>query len=245
MAPRLDVAKIAYGAFAFPWWHRRAFISSLTIPTALIAAFTLAWQYWAHLLPTAVGWGLYAAYGALFSWFAVTCHRLVLIDHNLIAIKPLPNWSKRETQLFFWMVILWLICLCSVFIITTLILNIWLPLVGGPNSDWFEWTIFVAKLPVFYLFVRLCLIFPAIAVDKKVDLKWAWKTTEGNSIRLIFLVGFLPWFISTMIGLMYREEATIVEIVILTFLSCMLFTVEVAALSLSYKEITKEENQHA
>jgi hypothetical protein len=47
--------------------------------------------------------------------------------------------------------------------------------------------------------------------------------------------------ISHLVGLLYRMDATSLETVVLTFLGCALFVVEVAALSLSYRELTKEE----
>jgi hypothetical protein len=43
------------------------------------------------------------------------------------------------------------------------------------------------------------------------------------------------------VGLLYRGNATAVETAILTFLGSALFAVEIAALSLSYRELTREE----
>jgi len=139
------------------------------------------------------------------------------------------------------MVAVWLMSAAVLFGLATLMLNLWLPLVDEPKSTWFEWTSFAAKVPAFYLFARLCLIFPATAVDRKVDVKWAWRQTANNGWRLVLLVGVLPWVISRAVGLLYCGNASVAEIIGLTFLSCALFAVEVAAISLSYRELTKDE----
>ena len=82
---------------------------------------------------------------------------------------------------------------------------------------------------------------PATAVDRNVDLKWAWRLTKSQGWRLFIVVAILPWIISELVALLYRGDATAVETVVLTFIGTALFAVEIAALSLSYRELTKEE----
>ena len=55
------------------------------------------------------------------------------------------------------------------------------------------------------------------------------------------MVAVLPWALTNLVWLMYREEPTAVETVALSFLWFALFAVEVTALSLSYRELTKDE----
>ena len=47
--------------------------------------------------------------------------------------------------------------------------------------------------------------------------------------------------IARLVDLVYREDATIVEAIAATFLATALFAVEVSAVSLSYRELTKGE----
>jgi hypothetical protein len=241
---QLDVGKVALGAFLVPWWNRGAFGKALAIPLLLLVTLTLSWYYGAEHLPEFSNWALYLVYGALFALFAVTCHRLVLLDPKIVASRLAPRWSWRETRFFLWMGAVWLISAAVTFALTTLMLNVWVPWVGEPNRTWFEWTVFVAKVPAFYVFARFCLVFPATAVDRRVDLRWAWRLTENNGWRLVLLVGVLPWLISQALALLYRGDASVVETIVLTFVAAALFAVEVAAISLSYRELTRSEGAH-
>ena len=233
---------MALGAFLLPWWNRVAFGRALAIPLLLLVTLALSWHYAAAHLPELSNWALYVIYGVLFAMFAVTCHRLVLLDPKVVAARMAPRWSRRETRFFLWMAAVWVIVAAVTFGLTTLILNVWVPWVTEPDRAWFDWTVFLAKVPAFYLFARFCLVFPATAVDRNVDLKWAWRLTENNGWRLVLLVGVLPWVISHAVALLYRGDATVLETIALTFVGSALFAVEVAAISLSYRELTGDED---
>ncbi len=242
MTAQLDVGKVALGAFLIPWWNRGAFARALALPLVFLVGLTLSWYYAASYLPEMSNWALYVLYGALFVLFAVTCHRLVLLDPQTVASRITPRWSRRETRFFLWMIGVWLIFVVITFALTTAILNVWLQWASEPDPALFGWTVFLAKLPAFYLLARFCLVFPATAVDRNVDLKWAWRLSANNGWRLFLLVAVLPWVISYAVGLLYRAEASVVETILLQFIACAFFTVEVAAISLSYRELTRNED---
>jgi hypothetical protein len=130
----------------------------------------------------------------------------------------------------------WLISATVVLVVTTLSFNLLIPFAGDPNDTWIRLVVLVAKIPALYLFARLCLVFPATAVDRRVNLKWAWRLTENNGWRLVLIVAVLPWIISQVVSVLYRSGASAIETVALSFLGTVLFAVEVAALSLSYRE---------
>jgi hypothetical protein len=239
----LSVGKVVMGAFLVPWWNRRAFARALAVPLVSLAVLTLSWYYANEFLPNFVKWLLYVLYGLLFTLFAVTCHRLVLLGPESVATRLAPRWSWRESKFLAWMVVAWVFSMAVWF----LLLNaISIPLFNAfkPASDesqpWFEWLVHASKIPAFYVFARLCLVFPATAIDNKPGLKWTWNLTRGNGWRLVVVVGVLPWMISHLAGLLYRENATVFETIILSVLGIALFAVEIAALSLSYRELTKE-----
>jgi len=242
MAARLEVAKVLYGAFMVPWWKRRAFCRALAIPLALLVTLTLSWYYGGKYLPQFSNWVLCAVWVGLFSVFAVTCHRLVLLDAASVASRPVPRWSWRETRFFYWLVGTWLICWGAGIAALTLMLNLAIMTLGSPRDGWFDWIPLAAGVPAYYLFARLSPLFPATAIDREVNLKWAWRLTQGNGWRLFVVVAVLPWLISELVGLLYRGNATALETAILTFLGSALFAVEIAALSLSYRELTREED---
>lgn len=229
------------GAFLIPWWNRAAFARALAIPLALLASLSLSWHFFGKQLPTALHWTLYVFYWALFVPFAVTCHRLVLLEPRAVASRMAPRWSRRETGFFLWLAAVGVTFAGVVFVLTTSILNAPFRWKGEPGGAWFQWSVFLAKLPAFYLCARLSVVFPAIAVDRKVSLKWAWDATTGNGWRLVLVVGALPWVISGAVGLLYRLIPGVATTVALTVAGFALLVVEVAAISLSYRELVQDE----
>src|SRR5205823_1911347 len=101
MAAQLNVGKVLLGAFLVPWWNKRAFARSLAIPLVALIALSLALHYFGARLPQLPTWLLYIAWGVVCALFAVTCHRLVLLDPGIVASRFLPPGSWRETRFFF------------------------------------------------------------------------------------------------------------------------------------------------
>ncbi len=88
-------------------------------------------------------------------------------------------------------------------------------------------------------------MFPAVAVSKQVSLKWAWNLSKGNGWRLAILVGVLPWLISHALDLLYRDNGTVIETMLLAFLGFPFIAVETSAISLAYRELIKgDEYNH-
>lgn len=242
MPAPLSVGKVVLGAFLVPWWKRRAFARALAIPLAALATLMLSWYYAAEIVPSYAGWLLCLVYACLFTLFAVRCHRLVLIDSEMRAAELRPRWSWRETRFFYWLVGLWLISWVTWWFALLLAANAisWRHL-PAEFPVWMDWSSYACKIPALYVFARLSPILPAAAIDRTVDLKSAWLLTRKNGWRLALVVGVLPWAISQLLGLLYRGEATVVETIVLTTLGIALLAVEIAALSISYRELTNEE----
>jgi hypothetical protein len=240
MAAPLPVGKVVLGAFLTPWWKRRAFLRSLAVPLAALAALTLAWYAMGEGLPVYAGWGVCLLYWLLVTSFAVRCHRLVLLERQPEAMEWKLEWSRRDTMFFLWSGAVWFIYgavwLAGVTLSLNVAVNIW-QAARGPGEV-FEWLSLACKLPALYVFARLCLALPAIAVDGDPGLKSAWRLTRGNGWRLMIVVGVLPWAISEVVSLLYRGDATAIETGALTVLGIALFAVEIAALSISYRELT-------
>jgi hypothetical protein len=242
MPAPLSVGKVVLGAFLVPWWNRRAFARALAAPLASLAVLTLSWYYANEFLPAFVKWLLYFLYGFLFTLFAVTCHRLVLLGSESVTTPFFPRWSWRESRFFAWLVAICLIHMLAWYVILfpplTVAVNV--SAAARESGTWAEWASSIARIPALYVFARLSLVFPATAIDKRPDLRWTWDLTRNNGWRLVVVVGVLPWVISGLVGLLYRENATVFETIILSVLGIALFAVEIAALSLSYRELTKE-----
>ena len=102
---------------------------------------------------------------------------------------------------------------------------------------WAQWVVASCFIPALYVMARLSLVLPGTALDGKPTLNWAWQLSCGNGWRLVLLVGLLPWLFTQVAVILLRHNATLVEVVLIAVLVHVLLIVEVAALSLSYKEL--------
>ena len=245
MTSRLDISKVVYGAFLVPWIHRKSFARALAVPLALLASLAVCSHYLGGRVPQSFHWVLYIAYWIVFTLFAVTCHRLVLLDTTKVAQQWLPQWSMRQTRFLLLFGAMWLILFMANWPVMTILANLMLNIPGpwrdlAPEDRW-QWAFYVGQVGAFYLSARFCVAFPATALDRKVNFRWAWQLTRQNGWRLVLVVGALPWFISQMVGFVYRGNATTLEAIAITFFATALFAVEISAVSLAYRELIKVE----
>ena len=96
-------------------------------------------------------------------------------------------------------------------------------------------------LPAGYIFARLSLVFPAIAIDVRTSMKWSWKISENNGIRMLFIIGALPWVTFIFLDLLWRENGSMLEYVFLSLLGYIVVAIEVFILSLAFKKLYENE----
>lgn len=238
MAANLDILKVARGAFLIPWWNRNSFARALAVPLAAIVAWVWCWAYLAENLPQSFGWVLWAPYVAFFVLFAVTCHRLVLLDPDEVARQMVPRWGWRETRFALMLVVIIGVALMVVMAIGGIAATALVQFIDVQDAP-FDLLLFVVQLPAYYLVARLSILLPALAVDEPLDFRWAWSVTRGNGWRLVILVAFLPFVLTAAVNLLYRSSATLAESVILSVVGYGLLAIEVTALSLSYYELAR------
>jgi putative Mn2+ efflux pump MntP len=240
MTTRIDIGKVVVGAFLIPWWNRGAFCRALAVPFALVLGLTVVWQYSAESVSEWAIWLLYIPIDLAFTLFAVTCHRLVLLEPSVAATTPIPVWTRRETRFFIFFVLGWLIP--AAVALGWSAANRLQPAAGANALAWvlLNWLGFVVVVVAFYLVARCSLVFPATAIDQETSLKWAWHTTRHNGWRLTIVLWLVPAVTSSLTNLLDRLAAGVVAGFVLTAVACATITFEVAALSLCYRDLTKD-----
>jgi hypothetical protein len=242
MNPRLDVPKIVAGAFVIPWWHRRSFTKVLAVPSILLVAVSVSAQVASEERYADVPY-LLAALGLLLiaalvgTWCTVHCHRLVLLGpEHALSEGSRHRWTRRETRFLLKAAAIWfmVILLAALFYGPSLH---WLGSVNMTTQAIWRYLCFV---PGYLLLARLALVLPATAVDRKVDLQWAWRLSKGNTLRLLVVVGVFPSLLD-LVALTYREDPTLVERLLFGVIGCVVLAIEITALSLSYRELTRNE----
>ncbi|MEW6529757.1 MAG: hypothetical protein AB1473_02900 [Thermodesulfobacteriota bacterium] len=182
-----------------------------------------------------------------FAVFAITCHRLILLGGDSVPKHGLAKWTRRETRFVGWTLLIGFYYLCIGFVLAILLIGLTLffePLIS-PSPVVMKLaggaTAVLVWIPCLYWGARYSILLPATAVDERPNLEWAWKVSQGNGWRLVLVVGVLPMALQTGPGFLLGYS--IVVDVLLHAATCILYVIEIAALSLSYRYLTGAQAQ--
>ena len=232
---RLALEKVLVGAVSLPWAHRRAFARALAFPAlAMLALYAADWGFYDDL-GSGAGFAIYLFDKLLWVVFAVCCHRLVLVD----VASSRPRWGRRETVFAAWLLLLgacgWLLALP----LMTLVVNAqtWYGLLVPRSKDEIFWASWLGYAVAGYVWARLSPVLPATAIDAPTSISQAWADTRGNGLRMMVLVFALPMAVKLGSEAIYRDDATVVEALLIRALIVVALAFEVAALSLAYREL--------
>ena len=227
---KLPVADILLDAFRIPWHNRKDFARVLLIPLTGIVVVDFVQYYWIAEVEFArplISTLFLLLNAVLFSWLAVCCHRLVLL--GIEGESGDRKWTRRETH--------FLLVLTGLYISATLIT--WL---GGMFSSLVlpallgGWFLAFVYIFAWYLFARVSLILPAIALDHPFNLVRAWRQSAGSGLRLFVIVCILPWALSSSLWSLYPSGDDVpVLSALIQGLTTLLLVCEISALSLCYR----------
>jgi hypothetical protein len=219
-------------------WRRRAKLLRALISAGLaLAALDTAETY---LTAEQSSWLLRASFAAaiavVFTMFAVTCHRIVLLNETKVPRYGIYPWTPREMRFFGWTIVGYIY-----FFIITMLFVLLSGLVSAATGTLQSLSVilYLALLPGTYVFARFSVLLPATAVDEHRDLKWAWDITSGNGWRLVVIVVLLPLLSGAVVGFFEVERYPIVEFLI-NLLSYALVAIEIATLSVSFRFLAEK-----
>jgi hypothetical protein len=237
---KLPSLKVIAAAVFFAWTNKAELLRAISVPTLVLVVIWGVWLYLSDGLPPFLSWILFLAYGLSFSLFAVTCHRLILVD-LADRYKPL-NAAPGYRELKF---LVWVTVIYAIKWILENITMIFAQYVSGgvfveSGVGIAAWIEPILSIPALYVFARLSLSFPAAAIDRNSGPRWSWIRTQGNGWRIFVVVGLFPWLAGMAFRFMWREEATVLEQVVLSILAYIGLSIEIIALSFTYKELAKQ-----
>ena len=258
-------------ACLLPWNHRHHFGRLLIIPTILSTLIGIASIYWFEGKETSftvaiTGFLLSFPDFMVLTFFAVSCHRSVLLGDLSVNRFGVPGWSMRETRFFLWLLGIYIlgsfltILSGAGYAMAVLAIGKLGRTIGLIDSILdkfpFFYTLMGLMLVLFaYLVGRLSLVLPAVAVDLRPSVNPSWSQTKGNGWRVAVLVGGIPILflalealfgialdkltgISRTEGVQWLGVYSIATSGLGSFLRYVLATVEVAILSLTFKELS-------
>jgi len=138
------------------------------------------------------------------TWFAVACHRVILIGEEAVPAFGLTRWTWRETRFFLWMFLVYIIgslllVLCAsvlfagaVFIaaVCGFSTNSMPALMEQPAFGGI--VIVLSSIPFAYVVGRASLVLPATAIDLRQSFSAAWAQSAWNGWRVAALAGGIP-----------------------------------------------------
>ena len=262
----LRIGPIIKEGILLPWIHRQHFWPLLALPVALTTLLYLGDYWFLRDMPRSLGILLQIPNFLIFSFFAVACHRSILIGEYSISRFGIPGWPHREFRFFLWLIFIYAIGYMFWFVANEVVvrfidfietflgeeLNELSIRLSGFKTSLLPWML-LGLIPFGYLIGRLSLLLPAIAVDVKASLRSAWSQSKGNGWRMALLVGWMPTlflllektlaaYINWLLSSQFTSYSLGVYVGIFSASEALLrytfFTIEVAILSLSFLKLS-------
>lgn len=229
----LPIFRILYDTILTTWDKRYSLLNSLVIFSIILSIINILTDviidnnYQIYLF-----YILCVFQSILLTFFAVTCHRVILMGSNSVPKYGMFSWTNRETKFLLWGILIILIFMLTAILLMIIPINLLeISLLKNIILNSFLTSIFL--YPAFYLFSRISIILPATAIDKKHNFNWALDFTENNGWRLTVIIGALPLILWHVIDWFLGYNIYVDFLVY--FFSHMLAIFEITALSLAYK----------
>lgn len=250
------------------WVRREHFGKLMLLPivaTVIVSYFQNLWdqpqteeQPLVQIFVEAIFWII--PYGIISALFAIVIHRSILLDERTSSSRWIIRLGKREIIFTGWSFLIgggvWGIVTIGAALIGVLAgsFNLLYSDLFSRMEETHPWlenivqTIVIALsgftigFLVSYFSARTSLILPAIALDRRQNLEWAWTISKPHTMRLAVLVGVIPIasFLFQTLGSIWISELLWEPAfeVLSAFVYCFLLMLEITVLSLSYRWIT-------
>ena len=240
-ARKLEPLRVLLESIIFVWWYRFRYLKCLSIPTLVLVVIWALNVVFQNDSTSLSNWTFWILYQIGFVFFAIACHRLVLLDDSNLTISSIFN--KRVAKFLFWFLGAAVFSLTVTSIILNLVLNFPNAASLFKDPSIFYWIQALATIPAFYVIGRFVLIFPATAVDAAGGLRQSWIHTKGYGWKIVVVIGIYPWLISVLIWIVAGDGPNLFNQVFTALLFYVGVALEITALSFIYTTlIPKAEN---
>lgn len=175
---------------------------------------------------------------------SITTHRILLINENAVPTWGLYKFGKRE---FKFLIYTFLIIILISIVLTLIILGLSV-FVNSNSALFMPLTVAFSVILGIFLFVRLSLVLPAIALDQELSFLDSWNITSKYKILCMLTIVIIPSIVASIISFVYGIAIEFLTAVISTKLSFLnsLLTLFVnvfiiSALSATYKYLVHED----
>lgn len=234
--------RVLRDALAFPWKHPVAVLRIAAIPVLVLVASSLALEMTQLGDSEFAGWSLFFVELIASAWLAIGIHRLVLLGSRDGGWRFDAQGRKRAAVFTAFLLATWLLFgglgdLLYQFGIVWLWESLPLQVAWWERMGVYAGVLTVVSIAVAWFFSRICLLFPAVAVDERAGLVTAWRLSRGNVWRLAVITSMMPVVLLIIVELGTGRDDTL-GYMLLAILQPIVLIAEVAAVSLSYAFLT-------
>ena len=153
---------------------------------------------------------------------AVTTHRIVIMGAHSVPEWGINRFGWREIKFTLSQIVIF------VFLLPVLLL-VFIPYIG----------IFIATLAGAFFVSRMSLVFPSIAINRKLDFKDSWDATKNHKLMMFVTVSVFPFILGVFEFVLGRIQESAFVLQVLSFLATIYV---IAALSIAYQIIMEPES---
>ena len=259
---RLPVIKTVFGAYYY-LWEERLYLWQLTLPPLVVLAILKTLVQWGTVSSIDIGskiasidiyrsgWGtvlFVAIFVKFWVWlsYSVAWHRAYLLRSENKDVLKAYSWNGRQVQFLWTTLKIFFLMVPAMYILSRLIIlgaNGALPLIIGMTA-------------CLYVYARLLLWFPAIAIDQTLNIWPLWQLSGKNGWRLasvmvctslpLVMSGLPVVFIFQQLGFFDQHNrslsVSLLGNLFLEFLSLIALAASISALSFSYRHLLQNKN---
>lgn len=169
----------------------------------------------------------------VFTLFAVTCHRIVLLGETSVPEHGLLSWTSRETRFLGWLLVsfLYFAMVFAPMVIAVVAAGFTgVSFIKGYEKYW----ALPAVAPAMYVLTRLSVLLPATAIGERRNTDWAFETTAGNGWRLLIATSLIPVTFGLVADALPLDHSLFRDFVV-ELVDSAFMAVGIVALSLSFR----------
>ena len=175
----------------------------------------------------------------------IGCHRIILLGDQEVLNKGFFQWTGNEVKYAGWVVGITILVGMLNILLNLLVM---LPLFALFETEHLPILqtviILIVSFPAYYVFSRLSLLLPSAALGKHgKTLRWSWKLTINNGIKLVFLLFYLPLLLNMAINVIPLDDS-IVSKIFSNIVFLILGVIEIAMLSYTYSYLVNSKDEY-
>lgn len=212
-----NIDKTVRVAFFYLKEYRLSYAQALFIPALILSVVSISFPENLNGMNNIAYTFVFFLMVMSYFWIVIVTHRITLLGPESVTRWGVYIPGKREFYFVIYSISLFLIMIPLAVLAT-------IPNIG----------IFLFYGTFGYLFARLCLILPAIAIDKQYSFIDSWNATKNHQLFMLSIVWFLPFVIVLPLELFVSIPNF--ELVI-SLLSTMISIFTIVMLSIAFKII--------